>query len=119
MKWQIQASEYQQRLVNPRGLKSYRCGKCRARKVLKRELWEYIRPPRCICGSNDWRLDMHRYKEWKNRTGVYATCHCDGLHHPHRKGSNVWCDHHKTGPTEQDFKDRYGSVNTEYVTTDS
>jgi len=117
LSWQTRAADYQQRLVKPRGLKCYRCNDCRGRKVLNRELWEYMRPPRCKCGASDWRIDMTRYKEWKTKTGSYAICACDGIHHPHKPGSNVWCEQHKTGPTEQDFKDRYGSTDIEYIFT--
>ena len=91
-----------------RRFKHYRCGQCTARRPLKREIWEYIRPPKCrTCGAIDWRFDLYRYKSFKNKTGVYDTCHCTGLIHPHRKASTVWCIEHKTGPTEQDFIDRH------------
>lgn len=102
MKWslEIRAAEYCQKLngkVRPR--KHYRCGNCRTRKSLKRELWQYVRPPKCpCCGLVDWRLDLSRYKEWKGRKGVFDTCHCGG----------VWCVSHPTGPTDEDFICRYG-----------
>lgn len=109
MDWQTRAVDYHQKFANiTRLLKYYRCGCCRARRVLNKELWEYTRPSKCYeCNSVDWRYDKHRYIEHKTKTGAYSTCHCDGVRHPHRKGSDVWCEHHKSGPTEQDFIDRY------------
>ena len=90
MSWQARAAEYFKKLDGrARERKHYRCGTrtggCYKRKVLRRELWEYIRPPKCEhCGKIDWRLDLHRTKEHKTRMGVFKTCHCDGVEHPHR-----------------------------------
>ena len=81
----------------------FRCGDCRHATRLNRELHEYTIIPKCICGSRDWRVDNHRRKQWVNREGVYSTCHCSGLHHPHRKGSSVWCDYSKVPPSEEDY----------------
>lgn len=36
------------------------------------------------------------------------TCNCGHLDYPHQAGSSVWCIEHKTGPTEDDYKTRYG-----------
>lgn len=82
----------------------FRCGSCRHAKRLKKELHEYTRVPKCICGSTDWRVDSHRRNQWSNREGVYNTCSCNGLHYPHRKGSSVWCAHSKKDPTDEDHK---------------
>lgn len=110
MNWEVRAVEYQRKLGGkPRRRKHYRCGACRGRASLARELWLYTRPPACkSCGVVDWRLDMHRTKELTTRTGVYNVCHCPGLTHPHRAGSSVWCELHETGPSEDDYVSRYG-----------
>lgn len=95
--WQIKADEYLQRLKKPRVKKYYRCAKpCRTRKVLNRELWEYIRPPKCsVCGRMEWQLDMHRTNDQKNKTGSYVVCCCDGAWYPHRPGSIELCCEYK------------------------
>ena len=110
MKWEDRAYRYLALLKGVvRGKKYYRCGHCRMRKVLARELWEYSQPPKCeICNVVGWVIDMTRYKEFKTKTGSYAVCRCDGLHHEHRPGSSVWCIEHKVGPSEADYIDRYG-----------
>lgn len=109
MDWEVRAVDYLQQLGGKvRARKYYRCGHCRARRSLRRELWQYLRPPRCrCCNAVDWRLDMSRYREWKTRSGVFDTCHCDGYWFPHRKGGGVWCVEHPTGPTEHDINLRY------------
>ena len=69
----------------------YRCGRCRKRRRLSRELWEYSFPPKC-CGGVHWLLDMHRFKEWKGKTGAYAICRCSGAWWgPHKPGSTYDC----------------------------
>jgi len=37
------------------------------------------------------------------------TCWCDGLEggYPHHKGTSVWCIYHPTGPSEEDYIERY------------
>ena len=108
--WHVRGAEYCQRLNGKvRTRKHYRCGQCRARRSLKRELWDYIRPPKCReCYAVDWRLDMSRTKEWLTRTGVFNTCNCGGYFFPHRRGGGVWCYNHIGGPTDQDYANRYG-----------
>lgn len=110
MNWRARAAEYCAKLLGrPRMRKHYRCGQCHARRSLKRELWQYERPPKCRrCGTVDWRIDMARTREYLEGRGVFDTCYCDGLPHPHRTGSSVWCNAHPTGPTESDFIERYG-----------
>lgn len=110
MDWRIRADDYCQKQNGKlRYLKHYRCGQCRARKRLNREIWQYIKPPKCgCCGAVDWRMDLHRTKEWKESTGVYNHCDCGGYLHKHRKGSGAWCVHHSEGPTQNDFYERYG-----------
>lgn len=80
----------------------YRCGTCRARSRSDRR--------KCHCGVKDWRVDGHRMKEWRERGGVYQTCHCIGLYYPHRIASSVWCDKHPTGASEEDHEARYGNT---------
>lgn len=52
--------------------------------------------------------DWPSLENQRTRTGVFKTCHCDGLHHPHRSGSDVFCINHPHGPTDSDFEARYG-----------
>jgi len=40
----------------------------------------------------------------KNKENV---CWCDAYTHPHRPASSVWCSEHPTGPTDEDYEDRY------------
>lgn len=91
--WQHRAVEYLQKLKTPRAKAYYRCKKpCRTRKVLSKELWLYENPPSCtVCGKTDWRLDISRSDEQKNKTGAYALCYCDGAHYHHKPGSVKLC----------------------------
>ncbi len=91
--WQVRAEEFKLQLGGKsRKLKHYRCGGCRARKSMHRELWNYVQPPKCkMCGVRDWRLDNSRTKEHTERKGVFNSCHCDGAWYPHRKGSIDLC----------------------------
>lgn len=101
--WQTRAEDYLKKLNGkPRALKHYRCGTCRARRRLAKELWEYLRPPNCQCGRVDWTIDLHRTKEHKTRTGIYDTCNCSMTPFPHKKGYGTWCIHHPTGPVDED-----------------
>jgi hypothetical protein len=82
----------------------YRCGRAGCRKVhtLSKAPGEYRTERKCSCGGtlHDYSMDRRRNKA--------RTCGCDGLPYPHKKGSDVWCPHHPTGPTEEDFEMRYG-----------
>lgn len=95
--WKIKADEYLQKLKKPRAKPYYRCAyPCRTRKVLKRELWEYLQPPKCdVCGLVAWRLDMNRTREQKTKTGAYAICYCDGAPYLHKPGSIELCCEYK------------------------
>lgn len=108
MHWEARAVDYFQCLGRARARPYYRCGRCRARRRLARELWNYSRPPRCSCGVSDWRLDLHRTKEQEAKTGAYAICRCDGYWYPHRPGSGVWCCESDSLPTIDDERRRYG-----------
>jgi len=87
--WSWRAIDYFQRLGGRRQKFYYRCGKCRRRKVLSRELWEYKSPPKC-CRGVYWTLDMDRYRAQQEKTGAYAVCGC---------GNNSWGAGHKPGST--------------------
>ncbi len=90
--WQSRAVEYFQKAGTGRSKAYYRCGFCRSRKVLNRELWEYIRPPKCNnCFKTDWRIDWSRSEDRRLKRGGYNICYCDALHYPHRKGSVDEC----------------------------
>lgn len=79
-----------------RDLAFYKCGKCQTHKRLNKELWGYVRPPRCTnCGALDWRIDLYRTNERKRRTGRYQRCYCGGTHFVHRPGSTRYCVHSK------------------------
>ena len=86
-----------------------RCNKCGARKTLAMHPNSYQREKYVTCGCGGrFRVDQYRKKkEHKQRK-----CHCNGYHFPHRAGGGVWCHKHPTGPSEQDYADRYGE---EYV----
>lgn len=86
----------------------YRCGRndCRKQVAKKRKLSDYktVKPTLCPgCGCNSL-IDITKRKKRERRA---ETCRCDGVHYPHRKGSIIWCKQHPTGPTEQDYQDRY------------
>lgn len=85
----------------------YRCSssQCRTRRTLPRLVEQYQREPRCkCCGA---RLTLDIYRQRLGPSEGRQTCHCDGEHFPHRAGSSVWCRHHPTGPTMNDFAFRY------------
>ncbi len=85
----------------------YRCSraKCRARRTLNKPVEMYVREPRCkACGGP---LTPDAYRNTKE-LAPSRVCHCDGYPFAHRRGGGVWCDHHPTGPDDQDFRDRYG-----------
>jgi rRNA maturation protein Nop10 len=91
----------------------YRCNdkrNCGARKTLKKPIEQYILKPKCPrCGEDRLRFDP----SIKNMRAKAVKCRCDGVpwsqkNGPHWKGSSVWCVHHKDGPTEEDFRERYG-----------
>ena len=81
-----------------------RCSKCGARKTLNMMPHQYKldKHRNCLCGG-ELRVDWYRKKK-ENK----APCKCDGYHYPHRKGGGVWCKNHPTGPSEQDYLNRYG-----------
>lgn len=86
----------------------YRCShdRCRARRTLPRLIEQYIREPRCrVCGGP---LTLDQYRQRTGPSEGRGTCFCDGVHFPHRKAGTVWCIHHPTGPTDQDYEERYG-----------
>jgi len=86
----------------------YRCRhvNCRQRRALPKLLEDYIRIPKCKgCGRESLRRDL--YQEKRNKR---LTCNCDGSHHPHQKGSIVWCVDSKVKPTDEDYEDRYNTI---------
>jgi hypothetical protein len=89
----------------------YRCTNkpaCGARRSLKRRIEDYVRVPVCLaCGG---KLTRDKAQETRNKAN---TCTCDGLPYPHRKGSDVWCVEHETGPSDEDYRRRYGYPETD------
>ena len=79
-----------------------RCKSCGSRKTFKKLPWTYKREKRCLCGG-EYRVD-----EYRRNVEHKKPCNCNGYHFPHRKGGGIWCIHHATGPTEQDYIERYG-----------
>lgn len=77
----------------------HRCSRCRKRTVLRNRIHNYVRPPKCSCG---FHLVFDK-AEWKRRL-LATPCQCDGAHYPHRKGGVLLCEHHPTGPSEEDFQ---------------
>ncbi len=91
----------------------HRCNRCRRRFVLKRKHTEYTLRRRCPhCGSFEMHFDTHSYHRRLARRAL--TCWCSGEPYPHRRASTVWCDHHPTGPTEEDYEDRYADKRAIY-----
>jgi len=86
---------------------SYRCTnrkKCGLRVTLKKHKEFYIKTPTCkSCGGNINFDPAVRRKTLKQ----LCTCDCMPGGWPHRQGSSVWCFHHPTGPTEEDWEERY------------
>ena len=97
---------------------TYKCGTrgCRAQVTFKKKIEDFIKGKQCKklhlvdghlieCGGN-----LHRFERDKIRNKARGFCNCDGLpwDGPHRKGSNVWCINHPTGPTKEDYEERYG-----------
>ena len=95
---------------------TYRCGTkgCRKQVTFKKKIEDFIDGKQCEklnlvngklvkCGGN-----LHRFKRDKIRDKT-RNCNCDGFpwDGPHRRGSSVWCENHPTGPTEEDYRDRY------------
>lgn len=84
---------------------NYRCSvsECRKRRTLRKKIELYMRRPKCpSCGADSLKYDPTEKIRTKSRT-----CRCDGLFYPHHKGTSVWCDHHPTGPTDEDWQERY------------
>ena len=82
----------------------YRCtrGNCRKYVTLKKKKEWYIREPKCpVCKGN------LNHRPWYRKHDKERTCKCDGIHYPHRKGTEPWCDHAKVGPTDEDWEERY------------
>jgi hypothetical protein len=79
---------------------------CNARHQLKRHPKDYIRKPKCkSCGA-----ELRYVDKWQMKKNKENLCYCDALPNsaPHRAGSTVWCTQHPTGPTEEDYIQRYG-----------
>lgn len=83
--------------------KKYRCGKDGCRRIyhLTKHPEEYAKTKRCACGGT-----LHDYSVDRKRNSA-RTCYCDGLSYPHKKGSSVWCKEHLTGPSNEDYEERY------------
>ena len=68
----------------------HRCKQCRARKALKRRIDNYIRPPKCSCGSREFYFDSYRFNSGtKDRSGKHGLCYCDSYMYPHSKASKL------------------------------
>lgn len=66
---------------------------------------------KCLCGGT-----LHDYSSDRKRNKS-RNCFCDGLFWsqkggPHKKASSVWCVHHPTGPTEEDYINKYNEYQT-------
>lgn len=79
--------------------------KCGQRHSFKKKVGDYARPKKCPHCENEITY-MDKWQMKKNKENV---CLCAALTFPHRAGSTVWCVEHKTGPTEDDQKARYGA----------
>jgi predicted RNA-binding Zn-ribbon protein involved in translation (DUF1610 family) len=86
--------------------RNYRCSKkrsCGARLSVKAG---GLAPLKCPSCGNYNMVDVTAQERKRTKAQL---CMCDGMvgGWPHRRGSSVWCSGHPTGPTEQDFKERY------------
>lgn len=85
-----------------------RCSKCRTRRTLSKlpNQYKIEKFAKCMIHGCDgeMRVDWHRKKKEHKKN----LCSCYGYSFVHRKGGGVWCEQHPTGPTEQDYIDRYG-----------
>lgn len=66
---------------------NYRCSHrhCRKRVTLPRPLEWYIREPKCkACGRRQLKHDPE-----VARRHARETCHCNGVHFPHRRGTII------------------------------
>lgn len=85
-----------------------RCSKCKSRRTLAKLPHQYIIQWHAQCKlpgcDGVMRVDWHR----KNKEHKKNLCSCIGYSFKHRKGGGVWCEQHSTGPTNQDYIDRYG-----------
>ena len=78
--------------------------KCIQRHSFKHKIEWYKFPKKCkSCGNIITYFD-----KWQTKKNKEAMCDCGNPHYPHRTGSTVWCIQHPTGPTEEDYKGRYG-----------
>lgn len=82
-----------------------RCRKCWARKTLAKhpDSYKLKRYVTCPCGGT-YFVDTYR----KKKEHKVTKCYCNGYHYPHRAGGGVWCQQHKTGPSEIDWLSRGG-----------
>ena len=95
------AVKYLQKLKKSRGKGFYQCGSCKRLHVFKRELWEYVRYPKCNhCGEINWYIDNYTHKHWKNKTGTYAICNCKFVHYTHKPRSLPACEANYTQENE-------------------
>lgn len=101
---------------------NYRCtrSRCRARTTLKKKKEAYAYPERKVCPKCGWRIS---YDPEPKRRSKRDTCYCDGYPFPHRHRSGSWCRDSLKGPSDSDYRDRYGPSATdlgelEHPTTD-
>jgi len=83
---------------------NYRCTRkaCRQRVTKRRRIEEYVHDKhrRCEACGGALSLDPAVRRQTKTRT-----CHCDGYHFPHHKGS-FWCNHYEGERAHEDERDR-------------
>lgn len=69
---------------------------CRQRHHFKKKVEDYVNGKTCkACGNKIAYMD-----KWQMKQNAENTCYCDGVVHPHRRGSVVWCEGHPTGPRQ-------------------
>ncbi len=89
---------------------NYRCSlrrKCGARKTLKKPIEEYVKTPLCPGCGQDTLKSVDACEKARNKRRM---CNCGGFHHHHNTGREPWCVDAPVGPTEEDFQERYSSV---------
>jgi len=87
---------------------NYRCSdrrNCGARKTLKKPIEQYVRKPMCPSCGKDKLKSVNTREKARNKKRM---CNCGECSFPHHMGTEPWCKHAKTGPTDRDYEERYG-----------
>lgn len=81
-----------------------RCRKCDHRKTLTSYQFSR-RPPKCACGSTEWRQDKYRERVEKRR----RACRCHEYSFPHRRASGYCIHNPKVTAEDMRLREEQGS----------